>query len=89
MAEVIPSEFQHLLVAVLIGALIGLDRERSEVRKSHQLFAGIRTFPLIALTWALPMLLYNETCCYLTTLSGWYASGGQDHILQFLLVCPL
>ena len=48
-------------MAILIGALIGLDRERSEIRKAHQLFAGIRTFPLIALTGAIPMLLFDIT----------------------------
>src|SRR5689334_3459958 len=42
----------RLLVALLVGLLIGLDRERAEDRKQHKLFAGIRTFPLIALTGA-------------------------------------
>jgi len=51
------SAFERLLVAVLIGILIGLDRERAEVRKAHRLFAGVRTFPLIALAGAVPMLL--------------------------------
>jgi uncharacterized membrane protein (DUF4010 family) len=46
-----------LLVALLVGFLIGLDRERAEVRKERELFAGVRTFPLIALAGALPMLL--------------------------------
>jgi len=52
--------FERLLVAVLVGFLIGLDRERAEARKTHQLFAGIRTFPLIALAGAVPMLLLNS-----------------------------
>jgi uncharacterized membrane protein (DUF4010 family) len=42
----------RLLVALLVGLLIGLDRERAEDRKQQKLFAGIRTFPLIALTGA-------------------------------------
>jgi uncharacterized membrane protein (DUF4010 family) len=61
MGDVIPNDFERMLVAILIGALIGLDRERSEIRKAHQLFAGIRTFPLIALTGAMPMLLFDIT----------------------------
>ncbi len=51
--------FERLLVAVLVGVLIGLDRERAEARKTHQLFAGIRTFPLIALAGAIPMLVVD------------------------------
>jgi uncharacterized membrane protein (DUF4010 family) len=46
----------RLAVALLIGLLIGLDRERAEMRKSHAEFAGVRTFPLVALTGAIPML---------------------------------
>jgi uncharacterized membrane protein (DUF4010 family) len=40
---------ERLLVALLVGSLIGLDRERAEVRKKRKVFAGVRTFPLIAL----------------------------------------
>jgi len=53
------AEFQRLLVAILVGFLIGLDRERAEARKAHKLFAGVRTFPLIALAGAVPMLLID------------------------------
>jgi uncharacterized membrane protein (DUF4010 family) len=49
----------RLLIAILIGCLIGLDRERAEVRKHRELFAGIRTFALISLTGALPALMYD------------------------------
>jgi len=52
---------ERLLVALLVGALIGLDRERSEARKPHQVFAGVRTFPLIALAGAIPMLVIDLT----------------------------
>jgi uncharacterized membrane protein (DUF4010 family) len=48
---------ERLLVALLIGILIGLDRERAEVRKARQIFAGVRTFPLVALSGAIPVLL--------------------------------
>src|SRR5512144_161008 len=47
--------------ALLIGLLIGLDRERAEVRKHHPVFAGIRTFPLIALAGAVGALLIETT----------------------------
>ena len=43
------DSLERLLVALLVGLLIGLDRERAEVRKGRKLFAGIRTFALIAM----------------------------------------
>lgn len=52
---------ERLLVAAFIEALIGLDRERSEARKTAQVFAGVRTFPLIALAGAVPMLVFDVT----------------------------
>lgn len=61
-APLLPSfALERLLVALLIGVLIGLDRERAEARKPHQLFAGVRTFPLIALAGAMPMLVIEIT----------------------------
>jgi uncharacterized membrane protein (DUF4010 family) len=51
---------ERLLVAALIGFLIGLDRERSEMRKGRRLYAGVRTFPLIALAGALPALVMDR-----------------------------
>jgi uncharacterized membrane protein (DUF4010 family) len=48
---------ERLLVALLVGLLIGLDRERAVVRKGHKLFAGcahvpahraVRSGPLVA-----------------------------------------
>ena len=52
----LPS-LEGLLVALLVGFLIGLDRERAEVRKGRDVFAGVRTFPLIALSGAVSMVL--------------------------------
>jgi len=47
-----PDEFfiliQKLVVAILIGVLIGMEREHSRP-KSQKTFAGIRTYPLIAM----------------------------------------
>ncbi len=51
------AALERLLVALLVGFLIGLDRERVEVRKARPQFAGVRTFPLIALAGAIPQLL--------------------------------
>ena len=51
---------ERLLVALLVGLLVGLDRERAEARKDHALFAGVRTFPVIALAGAIPMLLEDR-----------------------------
>ena len=56
MTDPVPS-LERLLVALMIGILVGLERERAEARKERPLFAGIRTFPLIALAGAIPMLL--------------------------------
>lgn len=57
-AELLPA-LEGLLVAMLLGFLIGLDRERAEVRKGREVFAGVRTFPLIALAGAVPVLLLD------------------------------
>lgn len=55
------QSLEGLLVALLVGFLIGLDRERAELRKGREAFAGIRTFPLIALAGAVPMILMPVT----------------------------
>ncbi|MFZ1729223.1 MAG: MgtC/SapB family protein [Bacteroidota bacterium] len=48
--------FQKGAISLLVGALVGIERERSQ--DDHQkLFAGIRTFPLIALLGFLSGLL--------------------------------
>ena len=57
MTDTTVPALERLLVAMLVGFLVGLDRERAEARKEHALFAGVRTFPLIALAGAIPMLL--------------------------------
>ncbi len=52
----VPS-LEGVAVALLVGLLIGLDRERAEVRKGYEVFAGVRTFPLIALVGAVAAIL--------------------------------
>src|SRR6185369_8503704 len=53
------DSFARIGVALMIGLLIGLDRERAEARKRQRLFAGVRTFPLIALAGAISVLLID------------------------------
>ena len=60
MTEATIPALERLLVALLVGLLVGLDRERAEARKDHALFAGVRTFPVIALAGAIPMLLEDR-----------------------------
>jgi uncharacterized membrane protein (DUF4010 family) len=52
----VPGLFQKLAVALLVGALVGLERERT-VEDNRRLFAGIRTYPLIGLLGCLSSLL--------------------------------
>ena len=42
--------FQGAGIALLIGLLLGLERERSQKTADEHLFAGIRTFPLLVLS---------------------------------------
>jgi uncharacterized membrane protein (DUF4010 family) len=60
MNDSVVTVLERLLVALMIGILIGLDRERAEVRKARQIFAGVRTFPLVALSGAIPVLLVDR-----------------------------
>jgi len=48
---------QNFIVALALGALIGLEREYARYRKKGHDYAGIRTFPLIALFGALAAYL--------------------------------
>jgi uncharacterized membrane protein (DUF4010 family) len=43
------STLQYFLISLALGALIGLEREYARYRKKAHEYAGIRTFPLIAL----------------------------------------
>ena len=60
---------ERLLVALMIGVLIGLDRERAEVRKGRQMLGGVRTFPLVALAGAIPVLLVDQVGPLLLAMS--------------------
>ncbi len=48
---------QSFLIALALGALIGLEREYAQYRKKGHDYAGIRTYPLIALFGALSAYL--------------------------------
>lgn len=82
--------FARIGVALLIGLLIGLDRERAEARKQRRVFAGIRTFPLIALAGAISVLLIDlagpsvvaTTFFALTVLTviAYYRSSGSGSV---------
>lgn len=77
-----------LLIATLLGFLIGLERERKREMIQGSIFAGIRTFPLIALFGAVtgqlmdvagPILLATAflALALLVALSYWRESGGE------------
>ena len=57
--------FKHLALAILLGALMGLERERSGRR-----FAGMRTFPLISLMGAVSALLADLTGSHWVLAAG-------------------
>lgn len=77
-------------VALLIGLLIGLDRERAEERKGTESFAGVRTFPLIALAGCAAVLLIPVAGPWLLvttfaavtaiTLVSYVRASAQGHI---------
>ncbi|HLD01071.1 MAG TPA: MgtC/SapB family protein [Candidatus Nanoarchaeia archaeon] len=48
---------QPFLIALALGALIGLEREYAQYKKRGHSFAGIRTFPLISLVGAISAYL--------------------------------
>jgi uncharacterized membrane protein (DUF4010 family) len=82
----VPESIWALLIAALLGFLIGLERERKrEMRGS--IFAGIRTFPLIALFGAVSGMLALVTPWVLVAallgfsallvFAYWRASAGE------------
>ena len=56
-------------LSLLIGALVGLERERSR-ENSHKLFAGIRTYPLIGLFGFLAALLAQVVSFWILVAIG-------------------
>ena len=81
------SAIWSMLVAILLGALIGLERERKRERAAT-LFAGVRTFTLIALLGGVtgiladplgvaPLLLAFGALSVLVSLGYWRESAGD------------
>ncbi len=69
--------FQHLAVALALGLLVGMQRERSEHR-----FAGVRTFPLIT--------MLGTVCALLApTFGGWMLAVGLLAIAALVVVANL
>ncbi len=54
-------------IALLIGILIGLEREYARLKEEVRAFAGVRTFPLIA--------LLGCSAALITDLTGGWAFG--------------
>ena len=60
---------QNLFIALALGALIGLEREYARFRKKAHDYAGIRTFPLIALFGALAAYLGSTVSVWIFVVS--------------------
>jgi len=52
---------RQFLIALLIGALVGAEREKSQSESGHRTFAGLRTFILLAELGAVAAWLSRET----------------------------
>lgn len=55
------QEFMPFLTAVIIGLLVGIERERSTSKEGRKAIFGVRTFPLISLVGVVSAHLGNET----------------------------
>lgn len=75
---------QHFLIALALGALIGLEREYAHYRGRGQSYAGIRTYPLIALFGALSAYL-SELISPLIIIVGMILVGGIILIAYFTI----
>jgi uncharacterized membrane protein (DUF4010 family) len=59
----------QFLIAIALGALIGLEREYARFRRRGHIFAGVRTFPLIALLGALAAYLGEQVSIWILIVS--------------------
>ena len=64
--------FGTLALALGIGLLIGIDRERSKGQGPHRRFAGVRTFSLVAVAGAGVQVLAQP---WLTAVAGLFVAG--------------
>jgi len=63
------SSIQPFLVALALGLLIGLEREYARYKKRGHDYAGIRTFPLIALFGAVAAFLGTKISIWILIIS--------------------
>lgn len=75
--------FQKLLITILIGAFIGLEREHSRPAE-EKTFAGIRTFPLIAIFGFISALISSITSfwTYFAFFIGFSSLVTTSHIFS-------
>jgi uncharacterized membrane protein (DUF4010 family) len=66
---------KNFLIAMALGALIGLEREYAMMRRKFRSYAGIRTFPLIALFGALAAY-FGDTISILILVASILILGG-------------
>lgn len=57
--------FQRFGVALLLGILVGLEREYVKLTREQELYGGVRTFALIALAGAITAMLAQEVTSWL------------------------
>ncbi|MCB9291327.1 MAG: MgtC/SapB family protein [Lewinellaceae bacterium] len=54
------SMFKEIFIVLGIGLLLGLEREYSKQEKEERLFAGVRTFPIVALIGYIALFLSDQ-----------------------------
>ncbi len=60
LTEEILRTFKELFIVLGIGLLMGVEREYSKRQKEDRLFAGVRTFPIVALVGYLSLFLSEK-----------------------------
>jgi len=81
MTELVLAEWQKFALAVLVGLLVGLEREHARLeREKPHFFAGVRTFPLISLLGCTLALLSTGA------LAGLFAIGFAGVVALTLVV---
>ena len=76
--------FYRFGVSLVIGLLVGMQREYSFAGQKHHLFAGVRTYPLLAVGGCAAAFLYDLTGEILTFLIIFGLLGGMILIAYFL-----
>ncbi|HPN37420.1 MAG TPA: MgtC/SapB family protein [Melioribacteraceae bacterium] len=80
--EGIPLLWQKIFIALMIGLLIGVERERAK-NPGEQYFAGIRTFPLISMLGFVCALISSFTTIYFF-ITGFIIFGALVSIEYFI-----